>query len=242
MGLDVPPAGAASGGDWSVPDRAALTPGLEALDEAAREIHRYGGWAMQADALPAALTPLVLSGPVDFQRDAATPVAVARALREGDAAPLAAALRAALDAGIEQRRCARGLDDGCGLLPTERGETAASLALRALGLPARVPAAAGERRALREACLFLLGWRIGLASRFSAPPSSPGRCRRKAAVTAWCRCGTTRRAVPAPRRPCGSPLARWRSRRVTTKALCALWAACCAPARRRGLPWANLWP
>lgn len=162
MGLDVPPAGAASGGDWSVPDRAALTPGLEALDEAAREIHRYGGWAMQADALPAALTPLVLSGPVDFQRDAATPVAVARALREGDAAPLAAALRAALEAGIEQRRCARGLDDGCGLLPPEQGETATSLALRALGLPARVPAAAGERRALREACLFLLGWRIGL--------------------------------------------------------------------------------
>lgn len=161
MGLDVPPAEAASGGDWSAPDRAALTPGLEALDEAAREIHRYGGWAMQADALPLALAPLVLSGPVDFSRDAATPAAAARALREGDAAPLADALRAALGAGIEQRRCARGLDDGRGLL-AEGEETATSLALRALGLPVRIPAAAGERRALREACLFLLGWRIGL--------------------------------------------------------------------------------
>lgn len=162
MGLDALPAGSASDGDWSAPDRAALTPGLEALDEAAREIHRYGGWAMQADALPAALAPLVLDGPVDFTRDAATPAAVGRALLEGDAAPLAAALRAALDAGIEQRRCARGPDDRDERSPGMRGDTAASLALRALGLPVRVPAGAGERRALREACLFLLGWRIGL--------------------------------------------------------------------------------
>lgn len=162
MGLDVPPAGAASGGDWSASDRAALTPGLEALDEAAREIHRYGGWALQADALPLALAPLVLDGPVDFSRDAATPAAAARALREGDAAPLADALRAALGAGIEQRRCARGPDGPEESSPGERGDTAASLALRALGLPARIPVGAGERRALREACLFLLGWRIGL--------------------------------------------------------------------------------
>ncbi|WP_301097924.1 hypothetical protein [uncultured Desulfovibrio sp.] len=162
MGLDVPPAEGASGGDGSAPDRAALTPGLEALDEAAREIHRYGGWAMQADALPAALAPLVLDGPVDVTRDAATPAAAARALREGDAAPLAAALRAALDAGIEQRRCARGPDAPGGFASGTRGDTAASLALRALGLPARIPAGAGERRALRDACLFLLGWRIGL--------------------------------------------------------------------------------
>lgn len=159
LGLDVAPEGGAAAAD---PDRAALAPGLEALDEAAREIHRYGGWAMQADALPNVLAPLILSGPVDFTRDAATPSAAAAALLTGDAAPLASALRAGLAAGVDQSRCARGpLGEG-GLGPGASGETPASLALRALGLPARAPAAAAEKRALREACLFLLGWRIGL--------------------------------------------------------------------------------
>ncbi|MBD5647762.1 MAG: hypothetical protein HDQ89_09185 [Desulfovibrio sp.] len=162
LGLDVAP----ESGALAVPDRAPLAPGLDALDEAAREIHRYGGWAMQADALPAALAPLILAGPVDFNRDAATPRAAAEALLTGDAAPLAATLRAALDAGITQSRCARGpLGEGGvepGAAGDAHGETSAALALRALGLEARVPASPQEKRALREACLFLLGWRIGL--------------------------------------------------------------------------------
>ena len=163
LGLDVPPEGAAAS---EAPERTALVPGLEALDEAAREIHRYGGWALQADALPAALAPLILAGPVDFNHDAATSRAAAEALLTGDAAPLAATLRVALDAGIAQSRCARGpLGDG-GVGPdapgNTAGETPAALALRALGLETRVPASPEEKRALREACLFLLGWRIGL--------------------------------------------------------------------------------
>ena len=159
LGLEVAPEGAAAS---DAPERAALAPGLEALDEAAREIHRYGGWAMQADALPAALAPLILAGPVDFNRDAATPGAAAEALLTGDAAPLAATLRASLDAGITQSRCARGpLGEG-GVGPGAAGATPAALALRALGLEARVPATPQEKRDLREACLFLLGWRIGL--------------------------------------------------------------------------------
>ncbi len=159
LGLDVPPEGR---GASPAPERAALAPGLGALDEAAREIHRYGGWALQADALPAALAPLILAGPVDFNRDAATPRATAEALLTGDAAPLASALRASLDAGIAQSRCARGPVGEGGVGPDAKGETPAALALRALGLDARLPASPGEKRALREACLFLLGWRIGL--------------------------------------------------------------------------------
>ncbi|MDE6735375.1 MAG: hypothetical protein K2J64_07930, partial [Desulfovibrio sp.] len=42
------------------------------------------------------------------------------------------------------------------------GETPATLALRALGLPASPSTGTADGRALREACLFLLGWRIGL--------------------------------------------------------------------------------
>lgn len=160
MGLDVAPDGAAA--EEAPLGRAALAPGLEALDEAAREIHRYGGWALQADGLPPALAPLILAGPVDFTRDAATPKAAARALLTGDTAPLAGLLRAALAQGVDQSRLARGpLGEG-GLGPDADGETPGALALRALGLPATPPAGATDGRALREACLFLLGWRIGL--------------------------------------------------------------------------------
>lgn len=166
LGLDVPPEGTdaetGSHREAVAPDRTALTPGLEALDEAAREIHRYGGWALQADALPPALAPLILSGAVDFNRDTTTPRAVSQALLAGDAAPLANILRAALDAGIEQRRCARGPMGESGFAPGVESGTLASLALNALALPSRIPTGAGEQRALREACLFLLGWRIGL--------------------------------------------------------------------------------
>lgn len=163
FGLDVAPAaGESPVAAGKAPSRAALSPGLTALDEAAREIHRYGGWAMQADALPPALTPLILEGPVDFTLDAATPRAAAQALLAGDGAPLSTLLRTALDAGIPQSRCARGPLGGGGTGPDTGAETPAGLALRALGLPLHVPADSAGQRALREACLFLLGWRIGL--------------------------------------------------------------------------------
>ena len=161
LGLDVAPENAANG-EVAPPERAALAPGLQALDEAAREIHRYGGWALQADALPLMLAPLILEGPVDFTRDADTPRAAARALAEGDAEPLAASLRAALALQFRQSRCARGPVGEAEAFPELAPDTAASLALRALGLPPRPPVGAGEKRALAEACLFLLGWRIGL--------------------------------------------------------------------------------
>ena len=75
MGLDVPAgaaedaaaAQAAHPGAGDAARFARLTPGLDALDEAAREVHRYGGWAMQDDVLPPSLTPVVLAGARGFQ-------------------------------------------------------------------------------------------------------------------------------------------------------------------------------
>ena len=193
MGLDVP-AGAAEDAAAAQASRfARLTPGLDALDEAAREVHRYGGWAMQDDVLPPSLTPVVLAGAVDFSRDSITPAAAAYALLSGDAAPLAALLRASQASGVDQSRLARGLHDWRAvdwrpLLDLPQGRelirkaqrlagappeamrlwtTPASLAARALGLkPAEASASAadgnGKNAALREACLLLLGWRVGL--------------------------------------------------------------------------------
>ncbi|MDR2850790.1 MAG: hypothetical protein LBV65_01920 [Desulfovibrio sp.] len=89
----------------------ALTPGLEALDEIAREIHRYGGWALQADILPEDLTPAILSTAVDAARDSATPAAVAHALRTQDTLPLLKLLRKAIAAKTDQSRLARGLNE-----------------------------------------------------------------------------------------------------------------------------------
>ena len=191
MGLDVP-AGAAEDAAAAQASRfARLTPGLDALDEAAREVHRYGGWAMQDDVLPPSLTPVVLAGAVDFSRDSITPAAAAYALLSGDAAPLAALLRASQASGVDQSRLARGLHDWRAvdwrpLLDLPQGRelirkaqrlagappeamrlwtTPASLAARALGLKsaeASASAADGKNAALREACLLLLGWRVGL--------------------------------------------------------------------------------
>lgn len=187
MGLDV--FSGAPGGAAENAARALLTPGLDALDDAAREVHRYGGWAMQDDMLPPSLTATVLAGNVDFTRDAVTPAAAAYALLSGDAAPLAALLRAAQAAGVDQSRLARGLHDWRAvdwrpLLDLPRGReliraaqskaggppealqlriTPASLAARSLGLkPADAAAIADRTAALRQACLLLLSWRVGL--------------------------------------------------------------------------------
>ncbi|MDR2821063.1 MAG: hypothetical protein LBB60_11110 [Desulfovibrio sp.] len=110
-----------------------LTPGLEALDEVTREIHRYGGWAIQSDALPDHLTPAVLAAGIDVTRDAATPALVAHALRTRDAGPLRRHLRSSLAAQVNHSRLARGMGDR-----------------------------EDEDHPSPEARLLALGWRIGL--------------------------------------------------------------------------------
>lgn len=133
MGLDVGGASAAG----ATASASALSPGPEAADDLAREIHRYGGWAMLDDALPAALTPPLQKIAVDVTRDAATTAGAACALLTGDAAPLAQLLREALRADVDFSRQARGLHE------------ALRVELRAL--PEAPPFAAWAQRARQKA-------------------------------------------------------------------------------------------
>lgn len=207
MGLDVPPSGDAAPAARSPasPRRTAparhnapgstanaqrlmeLTPGLEALDALSGEIHRYGGWAMQDDALPPSLTRAVLDTSVDFTRDTITEPAAAYALLSGDAAPLAGLLRASLAEGVDHSRLARGQKDRQSvdwrpLLPlpegrnmarraqeqaqapadaTELWTTQAGLAALALGLDTAA-VRPEQAKTLRQAVLLLLSFRVGL--------------------------------------------------------------------------------
>lgn len=218
MGLDVPPPGEAAsearrpaaparqalsgrnvraqgktqaGTGASTPDAQqimALTPGLEALDALSGEIHRYGGWAMQDDALPPSLTRAVLDTAVDFTRDTITEPATAYALLTGDAAPLAALLRDSLTQGVDHSRLARGQKDRQSVdwrpllaLPEGRDmarraqeqaraaadaeelwTTQAGLAALALGLDATAATRPEQAKALRQTVLLLLSFRVGL--------------------------------------------------------------------------------
>ncbi|MDR2573860.1 MAG: hypothetical protein LBC94_05905 [Desulfovibrio sp.] len=167
---------------------AELTPGPEAIDDTGREVHRYGGWLMQADVLPQALTGRVLGGAADFTRDASVWPAVVYALLSADAAPLAATLRASMALGVEHRRLARGLQegyyvdwraflempDGAELVQRARQlaggsaedsrlrTTIASLAARALQLDEKQALRPENAPAMRRAALSLLSWRMGL--------------------------------------------------------------------------------
>jgi len=182
MGLDV--TGDSSHGHNS--DQ--YSPGLEALDSTAREIHRYGGWAMQDDVLPPSLTPTVLAGATDFTREAAVPAAAALALLCEDAGPLADIMQRLLASGVDQSRLARGLHqwqavDWRPLLDLPHGSeliqkaqkaagattqsmrlkaSPAALAALALGLDVTAAPRSEYNAALRQAVLLLLSWRLGL--------------------------------------------------------------------------------
>lgn len=185
LGLDVPPP-ANESGTASLSDR--LTPGYGALAAASREVHRYGGWAVQADALPSSLLAPVLHMGVDFSRDSLTAPAAEYALLSGDAAPLARLLRQARENGLDQSRLARGLHGWQGVdwrllrdLPDGEklvreaqrlsgldGEnlrlwtTPTSLAARALGLDEAAALRPENTERLRQAALALLACRAGL--------------------------------------------------------------------------------
>lgn len=167
---------------------AELTPGLEALDALAREIHRYGGWAMQDDALPPSLTRAVQDTAIDFTRDTVTEPATAYALLSGDAAPLTRLLRASLEQGVDHSRLARGQKDVQGVdwrplldLPQGRDiirraqqlakappedttlwSTQAGLAALTLGLDSTSAARPEHAAAMRQTVLLLLSFRVGL--------------------------------------------------------------------------------
>lgn len=72
----------------SVGQTGAIDPGLQALTELAGQIHRYGGWALQADAISPSYIEETLKTPCDFCRDDATLLALVSGLKEESPQPL----------------------------------------------------------------------------------------------------------------------------------------------------------
>ena len=166
----------------------ALSPGPEALDALSREIHRYGGWAMLDDALPAALTSRLQGTAVDVTRDAATTAGAACALLTGDAAPLAALLREALHAGADCSRQARGLHEALRVdlraLPDSPQFTAwKRLARQKVGAAAEAP--------------YLDASLAGLATRALGRPPSADAAAQKQVPLSGAGHSATARTVPA---------------------------------------------
>lgn len=94
-----------------------LSPGLDALDAISRQIHRYGGWAFQADALPASAIPSILESACDFCRDDITDALVTFGVLQADGRPVAALYRNWLNKGIDISRLARGFNANLGFNP-----------------------------------------------------------------------------------------------------------------------------
>lgn len=87
-----------------------LSPGLEALNDLAMQIHRFGGWALQADILPIDVMETVLQGPCDFCRDDHTYELVQKALAKSNARELTELYEKWLQKGVEIARLARGFN------------------------------------------------------------------------------------------------------------------------------------
>lgn len=164
-----------------------LSPGVEALEDTAREIHRYGGWAMQDEVFPPSLTNSILAGPVDFTRESVIPAAVAVALLTQDTSLLTDFLQSCLTQNIDFSRLAHGLHSWQGIdwrpvfeLPLGR-EVAARVqrtaglagdlylaasptAISALALGYDIDEALDPEHvpALRQSCLLMLSLRLGL--------------------------------------------------------------------------------
>lgn len=148
-------------------DAASLEPGLEALETQTREIHRYGGWAMQDDPLPLAIVEKILSGPIDFCVDAETEAASREALESGNAKKLAESLRKALRMNIPLQRTARGVqqDDNSPAIP--------ELVFRKLGQRSRANNNPGSQK-IADAWNLALAMRIGLPGLAMFTPADLG--------------------------------------------------------------------
>lgn len=137
MGLEPQGSPAAENGGIS---SQSLSPGLEALNILADQVHRYGGWSLQADPVPAELVERILAGSCDFCREDSTEKLLLHALENGDPSGLARLYKGWLEKGLDQRRLARGFDSpfseaSCtGAKSREAGEIPLLLHWRA-GLP-----------------------------------------------------------------------------------------------------------
>lgn len=112
LGLD-PVAGPVASNDYE----AFLSPGLDALNEIADQIHRYGGWALQADALPFESINLILAGSVDFCRDDLTEALLFYAILFENPEALAKLYSKWLKQDLEISRLGRGMRGESGINP-----------------------------------------------------------------------------------------------------------------------------
>lgn len=138
----------------------ALAPGFNAIAQLGMEIHRYGGWSLNADAIPPSLWPQLLTEGLDFCVDDALPVAATATLANGNTAPLITLLQSSITQGIPQKRMVRGL-------AKDATETLAAQILRARQLRAGTANIAQ----LRSISLLLLGVRAGLPGLCFVSPS-----------------------------------------------------------------------
>lgn len=154
------------------PDVPALSPGMSALNELARQIHRYGGWTLQADALPLRAMLEVLQGPCDFCRDDLTPLLVAWGLLMADGRPVAQLYRDWIAQDVDISRLARGYNSHEGLRPAllmtnpawiEQGARLAEIGEKIdfKRLSDQIVKSRNEDE-LRKIRRFFLSWRLGI--------------------------------------------------------------------------------
>lgn len=155
-----------------------LSPGLDAIDAISRQIHRYGGWALQADAVPASAIAAVLASACDFCRDDVTEALAVFGLIAADGRPVASLYRSWIANGVETARLARGFNAARSVNPAILSDNPAwteqAQKLLAAGLPATPLYDVLEQRGIApdKARRFLLTWRLGMPGlTFCAEPA-----------------------------------------------------------------------
>ncbi len=86
------------------------SPGLDALSILADCVHRYGGWALQADPVPPAIVEAVLAGNCDFCREDITEDLVLKAIKSGNPSELLKLYNRWLKFNLDLKRLARGFN------------------------------------------------------------------------------------------------------------------------------------
>lgn len=159
-----------------------LSPGLDAINELSRQAHRYGGWTLQADAVPATVIEAVLAGAADFCRDDVTESLALFGFLNADGRPLASLYRQWIGQGLDFTRLARGVDAAGGLSPRVLMDkwSAQAEKLRTVGetlTPQLIASYLDTDEARSQWDNFQLAWRLGLPGLVFLPQTNAGDVR-----------------------------------------------------------------
>lgn len=88
-----------------------LEPGISALNDISAQIHRYGGWALQADPVPENVIDTILQGICDFCRDDISNILLIYSLISKNGHSLAALFKDRLKRNLNISRLARGFNN-----------------------------------------------------------------------------------------------------------------------------------